>query len=49
VRRAGTLESAKATAQSLVESAKAALEPVPAGVARDLLRQLADEVVRRQA
>jgi octaprenyl-diphosphate synthase len=49
VRRAGTLEEAKSTAQSLVESAKAALEVVPAGAARDLLRELADEVVRRQA
>ena len=49
VRRAGTLDQAKATAQSLVEAAKAALDAVPAGPARDLLRDLADEVVRRQA
>jgi octaprenyl-diphosphate synthase len=49
VRRAGTLDEAKATAQSLVDSAKSALDTVPAGPARDLLRELADEVVRRQA
>jgi octaprenyl-diphosphate synthase len=49
VRRAGTLDEAKVTAQGLVDSAKAALEAVPAGPARELLRELADEVVRRQA
>jgi len=49
VRRGGLLEEAKATAQSLVESAKLALDSVPAGPARDLLCELADEVVRREA
>jgi len=49
LRRSGCLDEAKAAAQSLVDSAKAALDAVPAGTARDLLRELADEVVRRQA
>jgi geranylgeranyl pyrophosphate synthase len=38
-----------ATAQSLVDSAKSALDVVPEGPARELLRELADEAVRRQA
>ncbi|MFM7809844.1 MAG: polyprenyl synthetase family protein [Planctomycetota bacterium] len=49
LRRSGCLDEAKATAQSLVDAAKAALDAVPAGPARDLLRDLADEVVRRHA
>jgi geranylgeranyl pyrophosphate synthase len=32
-----------------VDSAKSALDVVPEGPARELLRELADEVVRRQA
>ena len=49
LRRSGCLDEAKTTAQSLVDSAKSALDAVPAGPARELLRELADEVVRRQA
>ncbi|MEY4826777.1 MAG: hypothetical protein RLZZ288_328, partial [Planctomycetota bacterium] len=49
LRRSGCLDEAKATAQSLVESAKSALDVVPEGPARELLRELADEAVRRQA
>jgi octaprenyl-diphosphate synthase len=49
LRRSGCLDEAKATAQSLVDSAKSALDVVPEGPARELLRELADEVVRRQA
>ena len=49
LRKSGCLDEAKAVAQSLVDSAKAALDTVPAGPARELLRELADEVVRRQA
>ncbi len=49
LRLSGALDEAKATAIQLVESAKSALESIPHGVAKDLLCELADEVVRREA
>jgi heptaprenyl diphosphate synthase len=48
LRRAPALAEARATAQSEVDAARAALEGVPAGPVRTALQQVADQVLDRQ-
>jgi heptaprenyl diphosphate synthase len=48
LRRSPALAEARATAQSEVDAARAALEGVPAGPVRTALQQVADQVLDRQ-